>query len=67
MPKATITKACPKCGVNTPLVERINRTTGESFLGCTRYPTCTYTEPLPEAIRLKRMGQQDLQLRNVHL
>jgi ssDNA-binding Zn-finger/Zn-ribbon topoisomerase 1 len=56
----TITKACPKCGVNTPLVERVNRASGESFLGCSKYPTCTYTEPLPEAIRLKRLGQQEL-------
>lgn len=55
-----IQKACPKCGVNTLLVERVNRKTGESFLGCSRYPTCRYTEPLPEALRLKRSGQQEL-------
>ncbi len=36
---------CPKCG--TALVERRNRTSGEPFLACPRYPTCRYTRPLP--------------------
>lgn len=35
---------CPRCG--SPMVERTNRTTGESFLGCDRYPKCRGTRPL---------------------
>lgn len=29
---------CPVC--NSPMVERTNRTSGEKFLGCSRYPGC---------------------------
>ena len=34
---------CPKCG--SQLVKRQNRRTGESFLGCSKYPACRYTQP----------------------
>jgi len=28
------------------LIKRINKVTGEQFLGCTNYPKCKYTQPL---------------------
>lgn len=36
---------CPRCGGG--LVERINRRSGERFLGCRRYPQCRGTRPVP--------------------
>src|SRR5215216_262664 len=35
--------ACPDCG--SPMVSRRNRSTGEPFLGCTRFPACRGTLP----------------------
>lgn len=49
---------CPKCGA--ALVERINRESGESFLGCAKWPDCTYTRPIPEDVQMRRAGQQGL-------
>lgn len=37
--------ACPLCG--SVMVGRTNRSTGERFLGCTRYPQCRGTLPVP--------------------
>lgn len=54
----TITKTCPRCG--QPLTVRRNRETHEEFFGCTSWPQCTYTEPLPEHIKLRRQGQRGL-------
>jgi DNA topoisomerase-1 len=53
-----IVKTCPKCGRR--LTIKRNSETGEEFLGCTGFPDCRHTEPLPEAIRLRRAGQKDL-------
>lgn len=53
-----IVKACPRCG--QPLTIRRNRESSEEFFGCAGYPACTYTEPLSEAIKLRRAGQRDL-------
>ena len=36
--------ACPRCGA--AMVERVNRRSGERFLGCRRYPQCRGTRPL---------------------
>lgn len=38
--EADLTK-CPRCGAK--MVERANRQTGQSFLGCSRYPKCRGT------------------------
>src|SRR2546428_7345622 len=35
---------CPQS--QSQLVARTNRRTGEKFVGCSDYPTCTYTRPL---------------------
>ena len=58
-----IVKACKRCGALMQI--KVNRTTGEQFLGCTRHipgdwDSCNHTEPLPEAIRLRRQGQKDM-------
>jgi ssDNA-binding Zn-finger/Zn-ribbon topoisomerase 1 len=53
LPKIAIT--CPKCG--GMMVRRTNRSNGSEFLGCSRYPDCTYTQPLPEDIKLREAGQ----------
>jgi restriction system protein len=37
--------ACPRCG--GAMVERVNRLSGERFLGCQRYPQCKGTHLLP--------------------
>jgi restriction system protein len=37
--------ACPRCG--NSMVERTNRSSGERFLGCKRYPRCEGTRPVP--------------------
>ena len=44
-PPKPVGKACPRCG--KPLVERTQRATGTAFLGCSGYPGCRYTAPLP--------------------
>lgn len=55
-----INKPCPKCrdaglGV-VVLVPRGNHATGEKFLGCPFWPKCTYTEPVPEEVRMEERG-----------
>ncbi|MBI4319710.1 MAG: restriction endonuclease [Chloroflexi bacterium] len=47
-PSISTAPMCPKCG--SVLVERRNRSTGETFLGCPKYPACRYTQLLPKAI-----------------
>ena len=37
--------ACPRCG--EAMVERVNRRTGERFLGCGRFPRCRGARSLP--------------------
>jgi restriction system protein len=36
--------ACPKCA--SAMLERTNRTTGQPFWGCSRYPACRQTLPI---------------------
>ena len=36
---------CPKCQEGK-IIKRINRTTNSEFLGCSRYPTCKWTQSL---------------------
>jgi len=49
---------CPQC--RAELVERTNRATGVSFLGCSRWPECEYTTPLPTDIVMRRLGAEPL-------
>ena len=53
-----INKSCPKCG--QPLVVRTNSNTGVDFLGCSRYPECKHSEPLPIDVEMRRQGAPGL-------
>ena len=53
-----VKKTCPVCA--QPLVVRRNKTTGHEFLGCSEWPGCTHTEPLPTDALLRRRGAPTL-------
>lgn len=55
---AKIQKACPVCG--HLLMLRINRVTGEQFLVCSTWPTCTHAEPLTTYLRMRALGAPTL-------
>jgi ssDNA-binding Zn-finger/Zn-ribbon topoisomerase 1 len=42
------------------MVERINSATGELFMGCSRYPECAATQPIPLDVQLRAQGQPEL-------
>lgn len=48
-------KHCPQCP-HGHLVERENSHNGSRFLGCSEYPRCVHTEPLPAYLELLRQG-----------
>ena len=60
--KEHIVKPCPRCAA--PLEIKVNRATGKEFLGCSNWQPrgmgCAHTEPLHEAIILRRQGQPDM-------
>ena len=49
---------CPQC--RAPLVERTNRASGETFLGCTTWSDCTYSTPIPADVLMRRVGAMTL-------
>ena len=49
-----VKKFCPDCA--QPLVVRTNKAVGIDFLGCSQYPECRHTEPLPADIEARRQG-----------
>lgn len=59
-----IQKNCPECleqGLpDIPMRELQNTRTGGRFLGCTRFPDCKHTEPIPESVRMRRSGAPTL-------
>jgi ssDNA-binding Zn-finger/Zn-ribbon topoisomerase 1 len=56
----TVTLKCPECPDGT-LVERVNKSNGSRFLGCTNWPTrCSHTEPIPAYLILMRQGADQL-------
>lgn len=45
----TTGKKCPECekaGRNGELIERMNKSSGDKFFGCSKYPACKYSEQL---------------------
>lgn len=44
-------ETCPECNEGTLTVKRKGM---RAFLGCNRYPTCKFSKPLPEGVRLER-------------
>ena len=57
---AEIAKLCPECERPERLVLRVNRHTQQKFLGCPKYPECTYTEELPLDQELRLSGAATL-------
>ncbi len=55
-----IEKNCPECENNVKLMIRKNTQNDSLFIGCPRYPMCTYTEKLPEHLRMEINGQPKL-------
>jgi ssDNA-binding Zn-finger/Zn-ribbon topoisomerase 1 len=51
---------CPKPSCGAPMVRRTNRQNGSEFMGCSEYPACTETMPIPESIRLREAGALEL-------
>lgn len=50
-----IDKQCPVCG--RLMLQRTNSENGSEFLGCSGWPEfCKHTEPLPEEIKMKKLG-----------
>jgi len=49
-----IAKACPQCGQRLTL--RRNRSSGEPFLGCSRWRECDHTETLPLDLQKRASG-----------
>jgi ssDNA-binding Zn-finger/Zn-ribbon topoisomerase 1 len=52
-------KPCPQCLIGTR-VERMNRETGTPFIGCSQWPVCTWTMPLPADEVMRRAGATPL-------
>ncbi len=57
MPRKVV-KPCLECG--QLLVVRRNRESGDDFLGCSQYPRCDHTQPLPEDVRMRLQGAATL-------
>ena len=49
---------CPVC--RAQLVERTNRASGDTFLGCSEWPDCSYTTPIPTDVLMRRAGAMTL-------
>lgn len=45
---------CPKCG--SPLTLRIRKSDKHEFWGCSQYPSCRYTEPLPACLEMRKQN-----------
>lgn len=57
MTTRTSSKNCPRCG--SPLDIKVDED-GKEYLGCSDYPECAYTEPLPIDAILRRQGSPGL-------
>jgi ssDNA-binding Zn-finger/Zn-ribbon topoisomerase 1 len=51
---------CPKCGVATKLVVRMNKKKKTKFLGCPNWPECDWTQNVPDHIWMEASGQSSL-------
>jgi ssDNA-binding Zn-finger/Zn-ribbon topoisomerase 1 len=56
-PKVTL--RCPDCPDGT-LIERVNKQNGGHFIGCSAWPECQHTEPVPAYLALIRQGAPQL-------
>lgn len=55
-----IVKPCPAPDCKGTLTIRRNKATDSEFLGCDQWPACKHTEPLPESIKMRRLGAPEL-------
>lgn len=51
---------CPDPSCRAPMVKRQNREHGGLFYGCSNYPTCSMTAPIPEREKLLALGCAEL-------
>ena len=51
---------CPQCGAAHKLIIRQNSKTKEFFLSCQNWPTCNFTQNVPDDLRLKLLGAKGL-------
>lgn len=58
MNEPSLSVQCPACG--QPMIERVNRQTMTSFMGCSRYPQCLETTKVPAWLEVKRAGGLEL-------
>lgn len=49
---------CPECGAE--IIERENKASGVPFWGCAKWPACTWTQPIPEDVWMRRQGASPL-------
>lgn len=49
---------CLQCGAR--LLVKENRYNGTQFLGCPRWPECTYTREIPQSMIMRATGQAEL-------
>ena len=54
---------CPECG-GRMVIQRDHKTQDEGLF-CAHWPKCSYREPLPEDVILRRMGAEMLPLEEV--
>lgn len=57
-PTPALNVTCKDCG--QPMVERQNHQNGSRFLGCSDWPKCTHTEPVPAYVHMIRAGATQL-------
>lgn len=51
-------RTCPQCG--SPIVERTNKASGHPFWGCSQWPECSFTQPIPADVWMRRQGASPL-------
>lgn len=51
-------RTCPECGA--PVDERVNRKTETPFWGCSTWPACDWTMPIPADEWMRRSGSARL-------
>lgn len=54
------TMTCPDPACRAPMIKRSNKEHGGLFYGCTNYPTCYMTAPIPEREKMLAAGAAQL-------
>jgi len=48
--------ACPQCKTGNLMI-RVSRASGKQFLGCSAYPKCTCSYPLPQGAKIEKLDK----------